>query len=130
MKHSEGKPGFILGGSHGMIVFYEIELKTMRVVSGLCFSAEERSIVQSLAASSNESYVSIVSQNEKGEFLYSVLNTYQIDADDDALLPFFGSNPASSPGYHHKRVVNISCALMKSLFATCSKDQTVKLWNY
>lgn len=38
--------------------------------------------------------------------------------------PFFPS------GYHKKQVTNIACSQVKSLYATCAMDKTIKFWSY
>ena len=60
----------------------------------------------------------------KAKINFSILNTYEVDSEKSPIQPFFPS------GFHTKRINSISCSACKSIFATCSEDNTVKIWNY
>lgn len=55
---------------------------------------------------------------------FSLLNTYHLDSEVSPIQPFF------SMGFHTKKINSISCSSCKSIFATCSEDNSVKIWNY
>ncbi len=52
------------------------------------------------------------------------MNTLQLDTEVSPIQSFF------SAGFHNKKVHCISSATTKQIFATCSEDNTVKIWNY
>lgn len=55
---------------------------------------------------------------------FSLLNTYHLDSEISPIQPLFPT------GFHTKKINSISCSSCKSIFATCSEDNTVKIWNY
>ena len=47
-----------------------------------------------------------------------------MDTEVSPIQPFF------SAGFHTKKINEISCSVTKNIFATCSEDNTVKIWNF
>ena len=62
--------------------------------------------------------------NEIGSFNFYYLNTLRIDADISSLDQFFPS------GFHNKKINSLSRSVTKQLLASCSEDNTVKIWNF
>lgn len=74
--------------------------------------------------STNDGIITVATTNEIGSFNFYYLNTLRIDADISSLDQFFAS------GFHNKKVNSLTRSVTKQLFASCSEDYTVKIWNF
>ncbi len=121
------KRGFILGANRGCICIYDIE-KNYQIINTMSFEMKmannEDHKIFYLSSSSNDSIITIASYEPVGSITYHQLNTYQLDAEISPIQPFF------SAGFHSKKINCITTSITKNIFATCSEDNTVKIWNY
>lgn len=62
--------------------------------------------------------------NNFGAFNYHVLNSFKFDAEISAIEQLFVA------GFHNKKVNQLSASITKQLVASCSEDNTVKIWNF
>lgn len=75
-------------------------------------------------SSTNDGIFTVATTNEIGAFNFYYLNTLRIDADISSLDQFFAS------GFHNKKINCLSRSVTKQLLASCSEDNTVKIWNF
>lgn len=68
--------------------------------------------------------MSLTTTNQVGAFNFYLLNSFRLDAEVSSIEQFF---PA---GFHNKKVNQLSVSVTKQLMASCSEDNTVKLWNF
>ncbi|EAR86922.2 WD domain, G-beta repeat protein (macronuclear) [Tetrahymena thermophila SB210] len=119
--------GFILGGNRGCVCIYDIE-KNYQIVNIMSFEMKFQNNddhkIFFLSSSSNDSIISIASYEPAGSITYHLLNTYQLDTEVSPIQPFF------TAGFHTKKINGITTSITKNIFATCSEDNTVKIWNY
>lgn len=127
MSLTSTRRGFILGGNRGCVCIYDIE-KNYSIVNTMSFEMKfpnnEDHKIFFLSSSSNDSIISISSYDPSGSITYHLLNTYQLDTEVSPIQPFF------TAGFHTKKINGISTSVTKSIFATCSEDNTVKIWNF
>jgi WD40 repeat protein len=122
------KKGFVVGGSKRILVMYDFE-KNFGVMNSMTFlpknldMIEEEKIIR-IHLSSSEEIINFSTINQISSMNFYIVNTYQLDAEGSFIEQFFKA------GFHTKRVHTISRAITKSLLASCSEDNTVKLWNY
>ena len=74
--------------------------------------------------STNDGIITVATTNEIGSFNFYYLNTLRIDADISSLDQFFAS------GFHNKKINSLTRSVTKQLFASCSEDYTIKIWNF
>ena len=129
--------GFVCGGDMGLIHVYEQsdekelyrKVKTVKVdpKRDADCGSEGDPIIKSLSLSQQEDYLAISTCNGPGATfgqLY-VLNIAVEASKADALQPEYLATP-----FHTGPVTGIDTCIRKPLVATCSKDHSIRIWNY
>ena len=129
--------GFVCGGDMGLIHVYEQsdekemyrKVKTVKVDpkrDSDC-GVEGDPIIKSLSLSQQEDFLAISTSNGPNSTfgqLY-VLNISVETSKADAMQPEYLISP-----FHTGAITGIDTCIRKPLVATCSKDHTVRIWNY
>ena len=129
--------GFICGGDMGLISVYEQsdEKELYRKVKSVKVDPKKDSdsgfegdpIIKSLSLSQQEDYLAISTCNGSNSAhgqLY-VLNIASETSKADGLQPEYLVTP-----FHTGPITGIDTCIRKPLIATCSKDHTIRVWNY
>lgn len=111
-------PNLILGGSKS----HDKNSNNMLKEGGMREESEDKII--RIHCSLNDGIITVATTNEIGSLNFFYLNTLRIDADISSLDQFFPS------GFHNKKINCLSRSVTKQLFASCSEDNTVKIWNF
>jgi|JI6StandDraft_1071083.scaffolds.fasta_scaffold38414_2 WD40 repeat protein len=122
------KKGFVVGGAGKTISIYDID-KSFNVVNSVTVgnkstpnNNDER--VTKIYVSSNDGIMTLTTNNQVGAFNFYLLNSFRLDAEVSSIEQFFPS------GFHNKKVNQMSVSVTKQLLASCSEDNTVKIWNF
>lgn len=116
-------PNLIIGGSSKQIDKNIIRAQGSKADQSNAMDESEDKIVR-IHSSSNDGIFTVATTNEIGSFNFYYLNTLRIDADISSLDQFFAS------GFHNKKINCLSRSVTKQLLASCSEDNTVKIWNF
>ena len=132
------RKGFCVGGNNRTLLIYELDksynpnlilggsndkqANGMTKEGGMREDSEDRII--RIHCSANDGIITVATTNEIGSFNFFYLNTLRIDADISSLDQFFPS------GFHNKKINCLSRSVTKQLMASCSEDNTVKIWNF
>lgn len=101
-----------------------MENSTMMSAKTMNMREDSEDRIIRIHTSSNDGIITVATTNEIGSFNFYYLNTLRIDADISSLDQFFAS------GFHNKKINSLSRSVTKQLFASCSEDYTVKIWNF
>lgn len=127
---STARKGFILGATKGVIAVYDFE-KNFFFYNVMSFQIKiennNNHKITQISANENDNLITIISSNSgdaNNPYNYLLFDTYNLDTENDSVVPFF------SAGFHTRGINNISTGVTKQIFASCSKDRSVKIWNY
>ncbi|EGR28426.1 WD repeat protein [Ichthyophthirius multifiliis] len=123
------KNGFILGSdNYGCLSIFECEEKQNNTIKNLMnfqikingFMNLKILQIQSCCKDNN---ILIISQRNN-LLNFHLFNPYQIDSELSPIQPFINL------GFHRKRIHKLTTCISKNIFASCSADFTVRIWNY
>lgn len=118
----------MVGGAAKTLSVYDMD-KNFNVNNTLSISnknqayANEEKIIK-IYVSSNDGIMTLATCNQVGSFNFYALNSFRLDAEVSSIEQFF------SAGFHNKKINQMSVAVTKQLLASCSEDNTVKIWNF
>ncbi|KRX00640.1 WD40-repeat-containing domain [Pseudocohnilembus persalinus] len=120
--------GFVLGGSLGVLCIYDIE-KNFQIINKQSYEMKfsqknDQTIFYVSSSLIKDDLMSIVSQDQNKQINFLLLNMGDIDNEESPIQHFFNA------GFHTKKINCIDTSITKQIFATCSEDRTVKIWNY
>jgi WD40 repeat protein len=118
----------VVGGAGKTLSLYDVD-KSFIVTNSVTVSnkhvnpsSNERII--NIYVSSNDGITTLTTKNQVGAFNFYILNSFRLDAEASSIEQFFPS------GFHNKKVNQLSVSVTKQLMASCSEDNTVKIWNF
>eukprot|EP00240_Pyramimonas_obovata_P000064 CAMPEP_0118921440 /NCGR_PEP_ID=MMETSP1169-20130426/720_1 /TAXON_ID=36882 /ORGANISM="Pyramimonas obovata, Strain CCMP722" /LENGTH=1196 /DNA_ID=CAMNT_0006862159 /DNA_START=210 /DNA_END=3800 /DNA_ORIENTATION=+ len=115
--------GFIVGGDHGRLSLYEKTEDKDYYKSSKSFAIENNLVkLKSLAIQPGEETLICALENNQ-MFSLSMANTDIMKADEMNFELFTQS-------FHSKGITGVDCCVRKPLVATCSTDNSVRIWNY
>jgi len=124
--------GFICGGDMSLVSIFEKsddkelyrKMKTMKVDSKKDETGMESDSmkVKSFALSQQEEYLCLTSSNNQIYLLN--LSNADFSKAEDAIF-----EPLAQP-FHSQGITGLDTCIRKPLVATCSKDKTIRIWNY
>lgn len=124
-----------MGGNNKALSIYELDRSfnhnlilggssTQKMGKTTTYQEESEDKIVRIHNSVNDGIFTVATTNEIGSFNFYYLNTLRIDADISSLDQFFPS------GFHNKKINSLSRSVTKQLLASCSEDNTVKIWNF